>query len=106
MANNIKKEFSPDTKITVRNLYPWPVSFQVFNVYTNKLEDVIIEGSQVYKRLSFQQIEDEIFKDNIAFVGVNGSGNHAMLRVEDDDAFKALFDVDKRSFQLSDEAFY
>lgn len=97
------KNFKPTDKITVKNLYPWDTGFQVFNDKTDRDSDCTIKGGELYKRLTYEQVENEIFKGNKAFVGIDGHGNHAPLMIVDDDACLALLAVTERPKQLSED---
>lgn len=97
------KVYKEDSRVEFKNLCPWDVGFYVYNDRTGTDFDILISGDEVCKKLTYGQIENEIFKNNIAFVGLDGVGGHAAFRITDDTAYKKLFGVDKRSPQLTED---
>ena len=94
----MEKEINLKTQVLIDNLMPWDVYF-----HSDTLKcDVGVEGGRRgFGKMSVNDVIEEIRNENVAFVGVDGVGGHAAFRVVDDDIYKFLFNVDKRSPQMT-----
>ena len=86
----MSKKFEPKPRIKVENLVPWEVGFPCYTI-RGKEQGLIISGSQIHGQLTYEEIEEQINSENVAFCGVDGKGTHACLRICDFEAHKALF---------------
>lgn len=88
----MSKEFEPKTRIKVENLVPWEVGFPCYTI-RGKEQGLVLQGGQICGQLTYEEIEEQINSQNIAFCGVDGKGAHACLRICDFEAYKDLFQV-------------
>ena len=69
----MSKKFEPKTRIKVENLVPWEVGFPCYTI-RGKEQGLIISGSQIHGQLTYEEIEEQINSENVAFCGVDGRG--------------------------------
>lgn len=81
------KEFNNFDPIEFDNLAMWSVHFHSDNIR----RDLEIPAEAKGYRLDFGTIREEIMKQNVAFCGTNGYGDHAVFQITDREAREALF---------------
>ena len=78
------KEFSRHDRVRINNCYGWDISF-----YSDVARrDITIPAFATgYSLLTLDQTEEELLKQNIFFVGLDGLGDHAGLQICDPDMY-------------------
>lgn len=79
-----EKELNLDSKVTIRNLAGWAVTFG--RLHEGVGDVVIVANGQA--RLSRNEINAQIDNNNKLFVGTDGQGSHATVIIEDADTRK------------------
>ena len=88
----IKEDFNPEKKVTVRSIAEWTTGFQ--RIETNG--DVTIPPNGTV-RLSCGEIISQVQNGNVLFTGIDGQGAHATLYIEDKPTrIEADFETDSR----------
>ncbi len=91
------KKFKEKDRITVTNIMPFDLSFCVIvqEALARDKSDksIMIEGNEHYRKLTFEEISEQIISGNPQFVGTDGLGKNATIVIDDFEAYKALFDV-------------
>lgn len=68
-------------------------------------EDITIPaGAKGYALLTVDQVEEEILRQNFFFIGTDGLGDHAGLKICDPEMYKYLFRKDDETRHISKEA--
>lgn len=97
----IIKEFQRNDRVKVDNCYAWDIGFRS----SVTREDITIPaGAKGYALLTVDQVEEEIMRQNIFFVGTDGLGNHAGLKICDPDMYKYLFRCEDHTHHVSKES--
>lgn len=95
------KEFQRNDRVKVDNCYAWDVGFRS----SVTREDITIPaGAKGYALLTVDQVEEEIMRQNAFFVGTDGLGDHAGLKICDPDMYKYLFRCEDHTHHLSKES--
>lgn len=94
------KEFSRHDRVRINNCYGWDISF-----YSDVARrDITIPAFATgYSLLTLDQTEEELLKQNIFFVGLDGLGDHAGLQICDPDMYKYLFRCEDKTHHISKE---
>lgn len=83
---NTQEELNLDAKVTVKNIAPWDEGFvRISDVYG----DVNIAPNGKI-RLSRSEIMAQVQRGNKLFSGINGTGSHATLYIDDEPTRKEL----------------
>lgn len=92
------KEFSRHDRVRINNCYGWDVSF-----YSDVARrDITIPAFATgYSLLTLDQTEEELLKQNVFFVGIDGLGDHAGLQICDPDMYKYLFRTEDKTHHIS-----
>lgn len=92
------REFSRNDRVRVDNCYAWDIGFRS----SVTREDITIPaGAKGYALLTMDQVEEEIMRQNIFFVGTDGLGDHAGLKICDPDMYKYLFRTEDKTHHIS-----
>ena len=96
MENTI--EFQRNDRVRVNNVYGWDVSF-----YSDVARrDITIPAFATgYSLLTVDQVEEELLKQNVFFVGTDGLGDHAGLQICDPDMYKYLFRCEDHTHHIN-----
>lgn len=118
---NTKVEFTDKQNIEIENLMPWSVGFPAISTLSHLGGGFCIEGgkyiyledSDTYKyvkgkfKMTVEELRNQIGRGNRAFVGTDGYGKHACMRINDLELYKAVFDLPEAKelpVQLTQEA--
>lgn len=95
------REFSRHDRVRINNCYGWDVSF-----YSDVARrDITIPAFATgYSLLTLDQVEEEILKQNVFFVGTDGLGDHAGLQICEPDMYKYLFRCEDHTNHISKES--
>lgn len=95
------KEFSRHDRVRINNCYGWDVSF-----YSDVARrDITIPAFATgYSLLTVDQTEEELLKQNVFFVGLDGLGDHAGLQICDPDMYAYLFRAEDKTHHISKNA--
>lgn len=95
------KEFSRHDRVRINNCYGWDISF-----YSDVARrDITIPAFATgYSLLTVDQTEEELLKQNVFFVGLDGLGDHAGLKICDPDMYKYLFRCEDHTRHISKES--
>lgn len=95
------REFSRNDRVKVNNVYGWDISF-----YSDVARrDITIPAFATgYSLLTVDQTEEELLKQNVFFVGIDGLGDHAGLKICDPDMYKYLFRCEDHTRHVSKES--
>lgn len=97
----IIKEFQRNDRVKVDNCYAWDIGFRS----SVTREDITIPaGAKGYALLTVDQVEEEIMRQNAFFVGTDGLGDHAGLKICDPDMYKYLFRCEDHTHHVSKES--
>lgn len=95
------REFSRNDRVKVDNCYAWDIGFRS----SITREDITIPaGAKGYALLTVDQVEEEIMRQNIFFVGTDGLGDHAGLQICDPDMYKYLFRTEDKTHHIGRDA--
>lgn len=95
------REFSRNDRVRVDNCYAWDIGFRS----SVTREDITIPaGAKGYALLTVDQVEEEIMRQNVFFVGTDGLGDHAGLQICDPDMYKYLFRCEDHTHHVSKES--
>lgn len=95
------KEFQRNDRVKVDNCYAWDIGFRS----SVTREDITIPaGAKGYALLTLDQVEEEIMRQNIFFVGTDGLGDHAGLKICDPDMYKYLFRTEDKTHHIGRDA--
>ena len=76
----VEEDLNLDTKVTVRNLAGWDVTFS--KLHDGSGDVIIVAKGQT--RLSRNEINAQIDNNNKLFTGTDGQGSHATVVIEDE----------------------
>ena len=95
------REFSRNDRVKVNNVYGWDISF-----YSDVARrDITIPAFATgYSLLTLDQTEEELLKQNVFFVGLDGLGDHAGLQICDPDMYKYLFRTEDKTHHIGRDA--
>lgn len=95
------KEFSRHDRVRINNCYGWDISF-----YSDVARrDITIPAFATgYSLLTLDQTEEELLKQNVFFVGIDGLGDHAGLQICDPDMYKYLFRCEDHTHHVNKES--
>ena len=83
-----KKEVSLTDRVPITNLNDWELHF----VSTETNKDIVIPAkANKLKTLTVAEIDGQVQSGNKFFVGVDGMGNNACIKIEDEDVFRYVF---------------
>lgn len=83
-----KKEISLTDRVPITNLNDWELHF----VSTETDKDIVIPArANKIRNLTVAEIDGQVQSGNIMFVGVDGMGNNACIKIEDEDVFRYVF---------------
>lgn len=75
-------------RVSIDNLRNWDLGFRA----TEAEKDVTIPGSvKSYKKLTVAEIDGQVKMGNLFFVGTDGFGNNADIKINDDSVIKYVF---------------
>lgn len=95
------REFSRNDRVRVDNCYAWDIGFRS----SVTREDITIPaGAKGYALLTVDQVEEEIMRQNVFFVGTDGLGDHAGLQICDPGMYKYLFRTEDKTHHISRDA--
>lgn len=95
------REFSRNDRVRVDNCYAWDIGFRS----SVTREDITIPaGAKGYALLTVDQVEEEIMRQNVFFVGTDGLGDHAGLQICDPDMYKYLFRTEDKTHHIGKDA--
>lgn len=91
------REFSRNDRVKVNNVYGWDISF-----YSDVARrDITIPAFATgYSLLTLDQTAEELLKQNVFFVGTDGLGDHAGLKICDPDMYKYLFRTEDKTHHI------
>lgn len=118
---NTKVEFTDKQNVEIENLMPWSVGFKAYVTLSNLSGGFCISGgkhiyledsdSEKYLKGTFkmtvEELREQINSGNRAFVGTDGCGKHACMRINDLEFYRYIFnlpDVKELPVQLTQEA--
>ena len=95
------REFSRNDRVKVNNVYGWDISF-----YSDVARrDITIPAFATgYSLLTVDQTEEELLKQNVFFVGIDGLGDHAGLKICDPDMYAYLFRCEDHTNHVGKES--
>lgn len=95
------REFSRNDRVKVNNVYGWDISF-----YSDVARrDITIPAFATgYSLLTLDQTEEELLKQNVFFVGIDGLGDHAGLKICDPEMYAYLFRCEDHTRHVSKES--
>lgn len=95
------KEFSRHDRVRINNCYGWDISF-----YSDVARrDITIPAFATgYSLLTLDQTEEELLKQNVFFVGTDGLGDHAGLKICDPEMYAYLFRCEDHTNHVSKES--
>lgn len=83
--------FNPNDKVALDNLNSWEIHFSGIELQ----KDLFIPASaKNWKLLSLAEVEAQVKSGNRSFVGTDGEGSHASIRIVDEEVRKYVFGVD------------
>ena len=86
-----KKEISLTDRVPITNLNDWDLHF----VSTETDKDIVIPAkANKIRKLTVAEIDGQVQSGNIMFVGTDGMGNNACIKIEDEDVFRYVFRLD------------
>lgn len=88
--------FNLEQKVPVTNLCNWDLFFRRSD---NLIDIRVPANAKNYGILTYNEIQMQIQLNNIMFVG-DGLGNHARIKVEDDEIRKSLFGITEGKKQV------
>lgn len=99
MENTIK-EFQRNDRVRIDNCYAWDIAF---HSDVARRDIMIPGGAKGYALITLDMAEEEILKQNGFFVGTDGLGDHAGLKICDPDMYKYLFRCEDKTHHISKE---
>lgn len=100
MENSIK-EFNRNDRVRIDNCYAWDIAF---HSDVARRDIMIPGGAKGYALLTVDQVEEEILKQNGFFVGLDGLGDHAGLKICDPEMYAYLFRCEDHTHHVSKES--
>lgn len=100
MENNIK-EFQRNDRVRINNCYAWDIAF---HSDVARRDIMIPGGAKGYALITLDMAEEEILKQNVFFVGIDGLGDHAGLQICDPDMYKYLFRTEDKTHHIGRDA--
>lgn len=100
MENSIK-EFSRNDRVRIDNCYAWDIAF---HSDVARRDIMIPGGAKGYALITLDMAEEEILKQNGFFVGLDGLGDHAGLKICDPEMYKYLFRCEDHTHHVSKES--
>ncbi len=88
---NPEKNISYTDRAVITNTRSWNLNFKSTE---NDRDIVIPAGAERWSKLTVAEIEGQIQTGNFFFVGADGDGNNAYIRIEDDDVRRFVFHLD------------
>ena len=116
-----KVEFADKQNVEIENLMPWSVGFPAYVTLSNLSGGFCVSGgkhiyledsdSEKYLKGTFkmtvEELREQINSGNRAFVGTDGYGKHACMRINDLELYRFVFnlpDAKELPVQLTQEA--
>lgn len=97
------KEFKVNDFIELENVAAWQLIISpILDPKSPPYKIAPYEKS--YMKMTFGEIEAHIKRRNTYFIGFDPDRNHALLRIVDPEARKALLNIDKEQIMLTDDA--
>ena len=95
------REFSRNDRVKVNNVYGWDISF-----YSDVARrDITIPAFATgYSLLTLDQTEEELLKQNVFFVGIDGLGDNAGLKICDPEMYAYLFRCEDHTHHVGKES--
>lgn len=85
-------DFRPETKVAIDNLTNWDLYFSRIG----GVGDIKVPASvKNFGMIPFEEIQMQIQTGNVMFIGSDGIGSHARLRIVDDEARATLFGMEE-----------
>ena len=100
MENSIK-EFSRNDRVRIDNCYAWDIAF---HSDVARRDIMIPGGAKGYALITVDMAEEEILKHNSFFVGLDGLGDHAGLKICDPEMYEYLFRAEDKTNHISRDA--
>ena len=100
MENSIK-EFQRNDRVRIDNCYAWDIAF---HSDVARRDIMIPGGAKGYALITVDMAEEEILKQNGFFVGLDGLGDHAGLKICDPEMYAYLFRCEDHTHHLSKES--
>lgn len=86
-----KREIALTDRVPITNLNNWELNF----ISTETEKDIVIPArANKIRKLTVAEIDGQVQSGNIYFVGVDGMGNNACIKIEDEDVFRYVFRLD------------
>ena len=87
-APKTKREVALTDRVPISNLNDWELNF--VSVETDK-DIVIPANANKWRKLTVAEIDGQVQSGNKYFVGIDGNGNNASIKIEDEDVFRYVF---------------
>lgn len=86
-----KREVALTDRVPITNLNNWELNF----ISTETEKDIVIPArANKIRKLTVAEIDGQVQSGNVYFVGVDGMGNNACIKIEDEDVFRYVFRLD------------
>lgn len=86
-----KHEIALTDRVPITNLNNWELNF----ISTETEKDIVIPArANKIRKLTVAEIDGQVQSGNVYFVGVDGMGNNACIKIEDEDVFRYVFRLD------------
>lgn len=95
------REFQRNDRVRIDNCYAWDIAF---HSDVARRDIMIPGGAKGYALITLDMAEEEILKQNRFFVGLDGLGDHAGLKICDPDMYKYLFRTEDKTHHISKDA--
>lgn len=95
------KEFQRNDRVRIDNCYAWDIAF---HSDVARRDIMIPGGAKGYALITLDMAEEEILKQNRFFVGLDGLGDHAGLKICDPDMYKYLFRTEDKTHHIGEDA--
>lgn len=95
------KEFQRNDRVRIDSCYAWDIAF---HSDVARRDIMIPGGAKGYALITLDMAEEEILKQNVFFVGTDGLGDHAGLKICDPDMYAYLFRCEDHTHHISKES--
>lgn len=94
------EDIRPSDRVEIDNLCDWNINFAGID---NARDIVIPAAVQKYKNLTVAEVDAQVKTGNFAFVGTDGMGQHAAIRIKDALIREYIFGEEVDPVQLTEE---
>lgn len=84
--------YEPYKRVRLTNICPFPLHFR--SVIAEGKDIKIPAGAKNWEMLTMEEVRGQVSNGNVFFVGTNGMGDHARVKIEDEGVRAYMFNIE------------